>query len=154
MINIKPFKQSDDSRCGPACIKMALDYYGIEASEDELCERCDHTYELGCTNVQMKEALEAYGLSCNIKEESNFEQLTYFVNRNIPVIVDWFSVDCGHSSVVVDLDEEYIYLADPELGEVRKMLREEFMRVWFDWKSGETISCEELSIREMIVVWK
>ena len=41
-IKIKPFIQSDDSRCGPATLKMILNYYGYDVSEDTLAfaEKC------------------------------------------------------------------------------------------------------------------
>ena len=66
MLEILPFKQSDGSRCGTAVIMMVLYYYGIDALEDEICKRCNHTYELGCDDEGMKKAFESYDLGCDI----------------------------------------------------------------------------------------
>lgn len=161
MIEIKPFTQTDESRCGPACIKMVLSYYGIEATEDEICERCNWTYELGCTDLQMKAAIESYGLECIIYNDSNFEQIQLWLGLKVPVIVDWFSpgVDLklsdmpnGHSSVVVDLDDTHIHLMDPELGGIRTILRDEFMRVWLDWRHDPYLqSCDDLILRQIMI---
>lgn len=54
--------------------------------------------------------------------------------------------------MVVGLDEEYIYLQDPEIGELRKIKRNDFLKVWFDF-TGECIaSWEEMIIRQIIVI--
>lgn len=57
----------------------------------------------------------------------------------------------GHYSVVAGLDEDYIYLQDPEIGDIRKFTRDDFMRVWFDF-IGETIQPNELIIRQLIAI--
>lgn len=164
LLPVPPFKQTDDSRCGPASIKMVLGYYGIEATEAELCERCGWTYDLGCTNSKMVKAIRSYGLNCVLYDNSAIGDISEWLRAGLPVIVDWFSpgirpglgdMPDGHSSVVVGIDETFIYLLDPEIGDVRTIRREEFMRVWFDWQGAPTIqSCEDMVIRASIVTWK
>lgn len=154
MINILPFKQSDSSRCGPASIKMILQYYGQEVLEDEICKRCNWSYELGCTNSDIKATLESYGLCADIYINSTLEDLEYWVKHHVPVIVDWFSTDTGHSSIVVDIDKEKVYLLDPEIGAIRSMLREDFLRLWFDWENTPYIDeCDDLILRMAIPVY-
>lgn len=164
MLKITPFKQTDDSRCGPACIKMVLNYYGIDVTEDEAAEACGWTYELGCTNKQTMDAIRSFGLDCALYYDCDFDALETFLYDGYPAIVDWFSpgisadvmdgrMNIGHYSIVGGLDEDAIYLIDPELGGVRTILRDEFMRVWFDWEEGETINCETLTLRQAIVVY-
>jgi len=163
MLTIFPFKQSDASRCGPAAIKMVLSYYKIDALEEEICKRCSLTYELGCTDVQMKEAIESFGLGCEIKNNSTLEDVEYWINHHVPVIVDWFTpginpgledMPNGHSSVVVGIDRERIYLLDPEIGATRSIMRDEFMRVWFDWRQYPTItSWDDMVVRQMIIAY-
>lgn len=162
MLKITPFTQTDSSRCGPAVIKMVLDYYGIKVTEDAICQRCGWTFELGCTNDQMKAAIESYGLDCVVYNNSTLEDVKYWLNQGIPVIVDWFTPGAdpslgdmpnGHSSIIVDVDNKYVHLMDPEIGKVRKILREEFMRVWFDWEQTLTIqSWEDMVIRQAMIV--
>lgn len=142
MLNILPFKQSDSSRCGPASIKAVLYYYGIDITEDEICLRCEHTYELGCTNDNIKSAIESYGLGCSIIEMVDTSDLEYWTRHGVPVIVDWFTpgfnqgledLPNGHASVVIGVDREKVYLMDPEIGQVRPISHSDFMRCWFDW---------------------
>ena len=40
-------------------------------------------------------------------------------------------VSDGHLSVVVGIDKENIYLQDPEIGKLRTISRDDFMKVWW-----------------------
>lgn len=162
-MNIIPFVQTDDSRCGPASVKMVLSHYGINAHEDELCKRCDWSYERGCTNLGIKRALESYGLQCTIYSKQSISDIKKFTDRDIPVIVDWFTggvdpgpaeLPNGHSSVIVNVDDKNVHLLDPEDGNMRVIPHNEFNRCWFDWTGSPTISPENLRIRQMIVAIK
>lgn len=163
MINISPFKQSDSSLCGPAVIKMILSYYGIDALESEIAIRCEHNYKEGCTDLQMKAAIESYGLAVNIYNDSTLESLEYWLQHHIPIIVDWFTpgtgsgleeMPDGHSGIVVEIDKEKVYLLDPEIGQIRNIDREDFMRVWFDWKHDPYIkNFENMVIRQAMIAY-
>lgn len=176
MINIKPFKQTDDSRCGPACVKMILDFYGIkdkyglDISEDIICRECNWSYELGCTNDDIVKALRSYDIRCEAFTNSTLEDLQRWVSSGYPVIVDWLSPGAGpsvmsdnqyggempngHSSIVVDIDDKDIYLADPEVGALRYIPRDEFLRVWFDWEQDPYLQrCEDLVLQLAIVIY-
>ena len=59
----------------------------------------------------------------------------------------------GHYSVVVDLDHTYIYLQDPEIGEIRKISRDDFWSVWFDFTGASINSWDEMIIRQTIIVY-
>ncbi len=84
------------------------------------------------------------------------------MNKEVPVIVNWFTrgrtdygeeeVSDGHYSVVVGLDDKYIYLQDPEIGKLRKLNRDDFMRVWFDFKSDHITSWSDIVLRQLIAV--
>lgn len=163
MLNLLPFKQSDSSRCAPAAIKSVLYYYGIDATEDEICIRCKWSYELGCRDIDMKKAIESYGLGCSIKNNSNLMDIQYWIRHHIPVIVDWFcpgfnqsesEMPDGHSSVVVGIDAHKIHLIDPEIGRIRSINRDEFSKVWFDWKNTPNIEkWQNMTIRQIIIAY-
>lgn len=161
MISITPWKQSDSSLCGPAVVKMVMGYYGVEVEESEIAKLCGHTFEKGCTDLGMRHAFWAYSFNVNIYNESTLAALERWNKLKIPVIVDWFTpgvnlgpgdMPNGHSSIVVDIDEEKVYLLDPEDGKIRPILRGDFLRVWFDWREEPTISPTNLIIRQAMVV--
>ncbi|QQS39391.1 C39 family peptidase [Candidatus Woesebacteria bacterium] len=154
MLKVKPFKQ-ETGYCGPASLKIVLDYYGIEVTEKELVDSTDCSVQMGVEAGRLLEAALEYGLEGYIKD---FADLTDIKNQVVdklrPVIVDWFSEDDGHYSVVVDIDDENIYLLDPEMGHVRAMRHTKFYRVWFDFPGDYIKAKDDLTIRRMIVVYK
>jgi len=162
MLKIKPFQETlNASMCGPASLKIVLDYYGVKKSEKELVKLCRHNKNLGVDDEKIKKAAESSGFRVEIKNNSNFDDIEKWLDRKVPVIVNWFSkgrqdyleseTADGHYSVVAGLDEKYIYLQDPEIGKIRKLKREDFMRVWFDFK-GEYIKPKELIIKQIIAI--
>lgn len=70
-------------------------------------------------------------------------------------MVDWFSLYGehyeGHYSVAVDIDRKYIYLADPEIGKIRKILIEAFKKVWFDFEGPHLKNANRLYFGWMFV---
>ncbi len=155
MSKLKGFKQSDDSRCGPTSIKMGLNYYGIEASEDEIAKRANHTYKLGCTNDDAVKAIKSYGIYAEIKQNCTLAQLKRYVNKKIIVIVDWFYETTGHYSIVIKIDNKYIHLMDPIDGKPKKLLIPDFMRVWFDWEKDNILTKDsKMYYQTMIILYK
>lgn len=174
LLKIPIFKQSDDSLCGPASIKMVLSYYNENVEESQIAKLCNHTYDKGVDDYNMKKACEFLGYEVLIKNNSTFEDIQYWLNLNIPVIVDWFacfdniinydespysknvpieySVPNGHSSIVIGLDNYYIYLLDPYYGAVRKLTLIDFERVWFDFRLEKINNFKEMIIRQIFII--
>ena len=164
-LNVAPFQETLNAGvCGPASIKIVLAYFGVEKPEQELVAITNTDKDLGTTAEDMARAAEALGFTAEIKDNCDFSDIDTWLGHNVPVIVDWFtrgrddypediaSAD-GHYSVVCGLDDIHIYLQDPEIGGIRKIKRDIFERVWFDFK-GETItSWEDMIIRQCIAIY-
>lgn len=165
MLSAKPFQETlHGSFCGPASLKMVLDYYGVEKSEEELAKLTNKDDDLGISSQDIKKAAESFGFKVKIKDFATYEDIQEWLDKGVPVIVDWFfrgrydydedAVADGHNSVVVGLDKEYIYLQDPEVGRIRKINREDFYRVWFDFSSDHIEKWKDMVIRQMVVIYK
>lgn len=164
MLYVQPFQEAlHAGMCGPASLKIVLSYYGVDKEEKELAELCGTKNDLGTDDKGIRRAAESLGFTVDIQNESSFEDIEKWLDKDVPVIVNWFTrgrtdytdsdVSDGHYSVVCGLDEDYIYLQDPEIGGVRKLDREDFMTVWFDF-SGKYINSDELIIRQIIAVYR
>lgn len=151
MLKVKPFRQRSGF-CGPAALKMVLDYYGIEKSEKELARLSGCTRTKGTRGENLLKASKKLGLKGFIKDFSEINDIRKYLKEKLPVIVDWFSTDEGHYSVVIGIDQKNVYLQDPELGHVRTMKIKTFKRVWFDFPNEFLKSKDELVIRRMIVL--
>jgi predicted double-glycine peptidase len=153
MLKVKPFRQ-ETGYCGPASLKMVLDYYGIQKSEKELAEMTDCTMDTGVEAGRLLEAAREFGLDGYIRDDADLDDIRREVlDKKRPVIVDWFSEDDGHYSVVVDIGDENIYLLDPEIGYIRAMRLKKFYRVWFDFPGDAIESSDDLNIRRLIAVF-
>lgn len=149
MINLKPFRQTA-GLCGPASLKMVLEYYGILASESAIARAAGASRKKGASKEGLIKAAEHFGLKVFTKEKSSLSDLRRFIKKGIPVIVDWFSGDDGHYSVVVDINEKNIILMDPELAGKRKISVEKFQRLWFDFPGEFIKDHREIVLRLMI----
>ena len=164
LLPVKPFQETlFKSMCGPTSLKMVLDYYEVDKSEEDLAKLCKTTDELGTNDVGIQEAAKSLGFKVEIKNNSTFEEIQMWLDKKVPVIVNWITtgrkdyseseVADGHYSVVVGLDDDFIYLQDPEIGKLRKIKKDDFMKVWFDF-TGKVIKPEELILRQIIAIYK
>jgi len=148
--------------CGPASLKIVLDYFGVDKSESELAELMGKT-DFGVDEKGFVTAAKSLGFEAVVKNESDFGDIQSWLDKKVPVIVDWFTrgradysdsaIADGHYSVVAGLDEEHVYLQDPEIGALRTLKKEDFKKVWFDF-SGEFIQPEQLIIRQLIAIYR
>lgn len=164
MLDVKPFQETlHADMCGPATFKIVLDYYGINKQERELAQLTRVVKGIGIDDVAIEKAAKSLGFKVEIKNGATFKDIESWLKKGVPVIVDWFTkgrsdyddseVADGHYSVVIGLDDECVYLQDPEIGGVRKLDRDDFMRVWFDFR-GEYIRDDELVLRQLIAIYR
>lgn len=164
-LSIKPFQETlYKGYCGPAVLKMVLRFYGIEKFEQELAKLAGTTKNGGTDDKALVAVFKKFGLKSKIKNNADFSDIQKCLNKNIPVIVDWFTrgrkdypdsaVADGHYSIVVGLDKKFIYLQDPEIGKIRKLARDDFLRVWFDYRGEFLKSPKQMIIRQFIAVYK
>ncbi|MEI6494736.1 MAG: cysteine peptidase family C39 domain-containing protein [bacterium] len=164
-LDVEPFQETlNASMCGPAALKIVLGYYGTDETEESLAKLTSWERDLGASAENIGRAAESLGYKVEIKNNSTFSDIESWLERGVPVIVDWFTrgrddyvsdinVPDGHYSVVCGLDDTHIYLQDPEIGGIRKLKRDSFERAWFDF-SGTLISPDELIVRQLIAIYK
>lgn len=164
MLDVKPFQEIlHAGMCGPASLKIVLDYYELVKTEQELAELTGTTNGMGTDDKSITRVAESLGFKAVIKNESNFSDIEEWLKKGVPVIVNWFTrgredyppseMADGHYSVIVGLDDDFIYLQDPEIGGLREISRYDFMKVWFDF-SGEYIKADELIVRQLIAIYR
>lgn len=152
MLKVKPFRESP-GLCGPASLKMVLEYYGVRVKESKLAKLTHTSVAKGASGAALVRAAKKYGFRGFFHTMATIGDIKdYVVDKKIPVIVDWFSEDDGHYSVVVGIDDEFIYMQDPEIARCRKMDLDTFKRVWFDFPGDYLRNKRELVIRRMVVI--
>jgi ABC-type bacteriocin/lantibiotic exporter with double-glycine peptidase domain len=164
LLSVQPFQETlHAGRCGPASLKMVLAYYGVEKTEAELARLCKTDPDLGTSDAAIQHAVESLGFAVEIRNNSGFADIKEWLDKEVPVLVNWFTrgrldypesdVPDGHLSVVVGLDEGHIYLQDPEIGGLRRIARDDFMKVWFDFTGAYITSWDDMIIRQLIAIY-
>jgi ATP-binding cassette subfamily B protein len=113
--------------CGPACLKMVANHYGLRPSLQKLRELC-HISRDGVSLAGLADAAEKIGfraLAVKIKYDSNGE-IPGLVELPLPGIVHW---NQNHFVVVYKISRRYVWVADPAHGKVR-LTRSQFMASW------------------------
>jgi predicted double-glycine peptidase len=151
MIDTISFQQRD-RLCGPASLKIVLHYFGIKKTEKQIANAVKAKH-LGVEASDLIKIAKKWGLRGKIKDHAELKDLSRWVKKKgIPIIVEWFLDDDGHFSVVVDIDRENVYLQDPDLGHVRAMRRDIFLKVWFTFPTKYMKRESDLVLRRMLVI--
>jgi len=167
LLPVEPFQETlNASACGPAALKMLLTYWklpGAEKSDMELAKDCGTDPNLGTSNEQFIETAARFGLKSEVKTNASFDDIQPWLDKQIPVVVDWFSpgrndapegdMPDGHYSIVVGLDAESVHLQDPETGGLRTIPRRQFYRVWFDFKQDSVTNWDDMVVRWMAAIY-
>ena len=92
LLQVKPFQETlGGSFCGPAVIKMVLDFYGIQKTESELATLSNKDDVLGISDKDIKRVLEGEGLKVEIKNFASFDDIQTALDKKAPVIVNWMT---------------------------------------------------------------
>lgn len=145
------YMQSKDGFCGPASLRMILEYYGLEKSERELGKLTNCSVK-GTTTNDLVNAAKFLGFDAHYSDNNTWENLYNEVRKNGPVIVNWFSQISGHYSPVYDVYKNEIVLADPEYGFIREMKKNEFLPLWFDFDTNYPKTQSDFFVRRMITI--
>jgi len=133
-MKISPLKQRDDSDCGPTCLFMAAQYLGLPHSFEHILNVSHCNEKDGLTNTDLVATVRELGVSVYEKAGVTWEDLMQANTPDQVLIVSWMKYGyMGHFSVVENVTEDCIEIADPEDGKVIKMEKMIFMRLWMDY---------------------
>ena len=137
-IKVQQFRQSA-GLCGPASLKILLSHFGKTYSEQQLKDLSNATCDAGTEHEGMIQATKAIGAYAFTKDNGTIEELEYFIDKEeLPVIIGWFDGDGDHYSVVVNITEKNVIIADPAVNEPERWIdREIFPSIWFDFVGRE-----------------
>ena len=95
MFDVKLTTTRRSTACGPACLKMLLDYYGVNVELDTLIEECNVTVN-GCSANDLLRVGRTHGLTNMAAYQETPDDL---LKQDRPAIVWWrynhYIVYCG-----------------------------------------------------------
>jgi len=82
LLKVKPFQETlHADMCGPASLKIVLDYYKIVKSEKELAKLCKIKKGLGWNDKDIKKLAEKLRFKVEIKNNSSFKDIENGLKR-------------------------------------------------------------------------
>jgi predicted double-glycine peptidase len=124
--------QQNKGYCGPASVKMVLDSYGITKTQREIGEFLGATKENGCTPKQIISGLKKINFKSSYKKNMSLKLVERYLEKNIPLIIYWSPRGYGHYSVIIGLEEDKVFIADPKKSEILSFKKSDFLRKWVD----------------------
>ena len=110
--------------CGPACISMTLDFYGVKKTINDVFKKTGAAANALISISQMSTAISAYGYTAKYLTNQSFDQLKAYLDRQVPVIAlvhygDFTSRQDkgfagGHFFLVVGYRDDGVFVNDPD----------------------------------------
>ncbi|WP_158674013.1 peptidase domain-containing ABC transporter [Pedobacter sp. KBW01] len=116
------YKQPDAMDCGPVCLKMIAAYHGKHLSMQYLRKLCQIGKQ-GTTMLGLIEAADNLGFK-TLAAELPLNKLN---NLPLPCVLHWQK---EHYVVLYEVNNQYVYLADPALNGKIKLSMDDFLAGW------------------------
>ena len=132
-INVPYNKQKTEYTCGPSSLKMLFKFFGENISENRISKQTK-TKQSGTSHKNLINTARKHNFYCYVHENSSIHQIKHFIDKNLPVIVNYIEPfdNEGHYSVIIGYDKTKIILNDPWDGKNFKLPFVEFKGRWFD----------------------
>jgi ABC-type bacteriocin/lantibiotic exporter with double-glycine peptidase domain len=124
--------------CGPVTMHMVLAYYGVQLSREKV-EEDIRTSTKGTSLISLVEYPKSLGFKTEDKENGTINEVVGNIAKGRPVVVrQWMKPESklrqseGHFRVVIgyDLDQQTIYMRDPNKSGLSKASFQEFNNLW------------------------
>jgi predicted double-glycine peptidase len=131
LLEVKSIEQQYKYNCGPTALLICLNYqYGLPLTQRDVNLLTGVTPD-GCSEYHLFRALDILGFKYEESCKGTLSKLLDYLKRNIVPIVHIVLEDGGgHYVVIVGMDEEFVYLADPRTGTIIKWGIPFFLGVW------------------------
>lgn len=134
--------------CGPAALKIVLDYLQLDLSEKELARLCQTTSKKGTDPNKMVTAARTLGLRAFQKEGMTVGEVKRYIKSGTPVIANFQLKPPkgeGHYAVLIGYSRNTFVLSDPQENQgYREVKIGDFMRMWYE--------LEDRTVRQGIVI--
>lgn len=132
ILKVPYHKQHKDYTCGPRCIQMVLEYFGIKSRVDNLVRDMKTNKDIGTVHSEMIKKITDSGLYCYVNKNGTLAEIIYFVEQEHPVIVNYIEPkdNDGHYAVLIGHNKKKLILNDPWIGKKFKISKKEFIDRW------------------------
>lgn len=145
MYDVKPITSDRPTDCGATCLKMLLDYYGIDVPLDQLIKDCN-TRLIGCTAADVLRAGRLHGVEMHAYKTD----LNGILKVDRPAIIWWKR---KHFCVLCGIDEGgNIVIINPDRGRYR--MSKSLFGAWYSGIAIFSGEPEDVEGEEIIEVYE
>ncbi len=117
--------------CFATCVRMILEYYGIEKSESDLRILLKTTPRFGTICGIAEKEIKRLGFELEWKRNWTLEELDDLVSQSMPAIAGFISKsEDTHAVVLTDISDMHVMMVDPEIGELIRLEKLRFLELW------------------------
>ena len=133
-----PKRQRTQYTCMATSLSMCLEACGISASEDEVNKVMGAAPMQGASWEQAFGAAQHYGARVTFITPATLKQVKAWTDAGVAVMIAWNPEGrpWSHASVIKDVDDEFVYVADPNIPDpdetIRKVPKAEFYGKWYE----------------------
>lgn len=123
--------QPDGISCGPTCIAMLANFFGIDKEDhiQELCLICGTNPHTGTTDVHMERGLKYLGVTYRKPKQNTIEYLKHSLDNGNLLILRTLIYGIKHWIIVYGHNEKGFLVNDPAFGQ--KIYNDEFVHsIW------------------------
>jgi ABC-type bacteriocin/lantibiotic exporter with double-glycine peptidase domain len=144
-----PFRRQEHSHtCGPACLRIVLEFYGTILTESALEAQCRTTL-LGTGRTELAQGAIALGFGAHLVERFTYDEVSNCLSQGQPIIavIDASVLYPGiagfaHGVLIIGLEEGVVVYHDPESAAAVEVPWERFAAAW------------DRRERKGVIVWK
>ena len=136
---LAPKRQRSQYTCMATSLSMCLEALGMQdADEDHVNKVMGAAPMQGASWEQAFAAAQHYGARTTLTCPATLAQVKAYTDRGIPVMIAWNPEGrpWSHASVIFDVDEENVHVADPNIPDpdqtVRVVPKVEFYGKWYE----------------------
>lgn len=127
------YRQKTDWTCGPACLKVVLDFFGIKKDVSQLIKELATTEAKGTDHINMIRVLKKYRLPFIVKDKSSFFDLKKYLTDSLVIVDYWIPYHQeSHYSIVKKIAAERIFFHDTHFGFNHSYQIDYFLKNWHD----------------------
>lgn len=127
------YKQKNNWTCGPACLLVVLNYFGIRKDIPDLIKELKTTKKEGTDNANIIKLLKKYELKFIVKENSTLHDLKKYLKNYLVIVGFWIPFyKESHYSIVKKINKQRIYFHDTWFGYNHSYKIDYFLKNWWD----------------------
>jgi len=131
------YEQRISSTCGAAVLVMVYQSRGFTITEEQITADMQLTDD-GAGWDQMHSHVTKNGFNTKFERDARYEDLMGYIYPIVCFVSDRDGEPDYHFSVVYQMDDDSITVADPEFGDTMTYSRTEFVKNWHDEEGRRT----------------